>query len=71
FPQLRPQIYVLFSLHICGTRGDLATSAELREFGGMPEGVPVFEVVPGPRKHRKVLRGDHVELIFEDAPSGN
>jgi DNA-binding GntR family transcriptional regulator len=51
-------------------RRDLATSAELREFGGMPEGVPVFEVVPGPRKHRKVLRGDRVELIVEDAPPG-
>ncbi|MEU7839246.1 winged helix-turn-helix domain-containing protein [Nonomuraea sp. NPDC049129] len=51
-------------------RRDLATSAELREFGGMPEGVPVFEIVPGPRKHRKVLRGDRAELIFQGvAPS--
>ncbi|MFG1686999.1 GntR family transcriptional regulator [Nonomuraea sp. NPDC049269] len=49
-------------------RRDLATSAELREFGGMPEGVPVFEVIPGARKHRKVLRGDYVELII-DGPS--
>ncbi|MEU7003496.1 GntR family transcriptional regulator, partial [Nonomuraea sp. NPDC046570] len=34
-------------------RRELATSEELREFGGMPEGVPVFEVTPGLRKHRK------------------
>jgi DNA-binding GntR family transcriptional regulator len=51
-------------------RRELATSAELREFGGMPEGVPVFEVVPGPRKHRRVLRGDQVELVVEDEPTG-
>ncbi|SET57509.1 hypothetical protein SAMN05421811_103466 [Nonomuraea wenchangensis] len=44
-------------------RRDLATSGELREFGGMPEGVPVFEIVPGPRKHRRVLRGDRIELM--------
>jgi len=47
-------------------RRDLATSGELREFGGIPEGVPVFEILPGPRKHRRVLRGDHVELVFDD-----
>ncbi|GLW05233.1 hypothetical protein Misp01_03630 [Microtetraspora sp. NBRC 13810] len=51
-------------------RRDLATSVELREFGGMPEGVPLFEIVPGHRKLREVLRGDHVELIFEDAAPG-
>jgi DNA-binding transcriptional regulator YhcF (GntR family) len=51
-------------------RRDLATPGELREFGGMPEGVPVFEIVPGPRKHRKVLRGDRVELAVDD-PSAN
>lgn len=45
-------------------RRDLATPEELREFGGVPEGVPVFEVAPGPRMHRRVLRGDRVELIF-------
>ena len=51
-------------------RWELATSGELREFGGMPEGVPVFEVVPGSRKHRKVLRGDQVELVVENEPPG-
>lgn len=50
-------------------RRELATSEELREFGGMPEGVPVFEITPGPRKHRKVLRGDRVELLFDDQGS--
>ncbi|WP_433512192.1 GntR family transcriptional regulator [Nonomuraea sp. CA-143628] len=50
-------------------RRDLATPGELREFGGMPAGVPVFEIAPGPRKHRKVLRGDHVELTFDDPPT--
>src|SRR5437868_5806140 len=48
-------------------RRDLAAPEELREFGGMPEGVPVFEIVPGPRKHRRVLRGDRVELILDQA----
>ena len=47
-------------------RRELAAPEELREFGGVPEGVPVFEVIPGPRKHRKVLRGDRIELIFDD-----
>ncbi|WP_326636348.1 GntR family transcriptional regulator [Nonomuraea fuscirosea] len=47
-------------------RRDLATPAELREFGGVPEGVPVFEIIPGTRKHRRVLRGDHVELIVDE-----
>ncbi|GGP05434.1 GntR family transcriptional regulator [Nonomuraea glycinis] len=47
-------------------RRDLATPAELREFGGMPEGVPVFEIFPGARKHRKVLRSDHVELFVHE-----
>ncbi|MFC4115069.1 GntR family transcriptional regulator [Nonomuraea zeae] len=46
-------------------RRDLATSVELREFGGIPEGVPVFEIFPGARKHRKVLRGDQVELVID------
>ncbi|MEU8402716.1 GntR family transcriptional regulator [Nonomuraea sp. NPDC048892] len=50
-------------------RRDLATPGELREFGGMPEGVPVFDIAPGPRKHRKVLRGDRVELAFDDPPA--
>ncbi|MFG1976456.1 GntR family transcriptional regulator [Nonomuraea fuscirosea] len=50
-------------------RRELATSVELREFGGMPEGVPVFEIIPGPRKHRRILRGDRVELLFEDMSS--
>ncbi|MGW0810791.1 GntR family transcriptional regulator [Nonomuraea sp. NPDC002799] len=48
-------------------RRDLATPGELREFGGMPEGVPVLEVIPGARKHRRVLRGDHVELIVDES----
>ncbi|MGW4797925.1 GntR family transcriptional regulator [Nonomuraea sp. NPDC004297] len=51
-------------------RRDLATPGELREFGGMPEGVPVFEITPGPRKHQKVLRGDRVELTFDDLSAG-
>ncbi|MFG1619894.1 hypothetical protein ACGFI3_44695 [Nonomuraea wenchangensis] len=51
-------------------RRELATSGELWEFGGLPEGVPVFEVLPGPRKHRKVLRGDQVELVIEGELSG-
>ncbi|MGW6505124.1 GntR family transcriptional regulator [Nonomuraea angiospora] len=51
-------------------RRDLATSGELREFGGMPEGVPVFEVVPGPRKHRRVLRGDRIELVVREPEAG-
>ncbi|WP_166427607.1 GntR family transcriptional regulator [Nonomuraea mesophila] len=50
-------------------RRDLATSSELREFGGMPEGVPVFEIIPGPRKHRRILRSDHVELVFDEPAS--
>ncbi|MEU8364357.1 winged helix-turn-helix domain-containing protein [Nonomuraea sp. NPDC048882] len=52
-------------------RRDLATPGERREFGGMPEGVPVFEIVPGPRKHRKVLRGDRVELTFDDSAASD
>ena len=50
-------------------RRDLAAPGELREFGGLPEGVPVFEITPGPRKHRRVLRGDRVELVFNDQPT--
>lgn len=49
-------------------RRDLATPTELREFGGIPEGVPVFEITPGARKHRRVLRGDRWELILSDPP---
>jgi hypothetical protein len=45
---------------------DLAAPDELREFGGMPEGVPVFEITPRPRKRRRVLRGDRVELVYSD-----
>ncbi|GAA2214145.1 hypothetical protein GCM10009850_096090 [Nonomuraea monospora] len=52
-------------------RRELATPAELREFGGMPEGVPVFEIAPGPRKHRKILRGDCVELIVKEVTLGD
>lgn len=51
-------------------RRELATSGELREFGGMPEGVPVFEIDPGPRKHRRVLRGDRIELVVR-CPGGD
>jgi DNA-binding GntR family transcriptional regulator len=51
-------------------RRDLAMPEELREFGGMPEGVPVFEIAPGARKHRRVLRADQVELIV-DEPSAD
>jgi hypothetical protein len=43
---------------------------ELREFGGMPEGVPVFEIVPGPRKHRRVFRGDRIELVVRGPEGG-
>ncbi|WP_187414950.1 GntR family transcriptional regulator [Nonomuraea sp. PA05] len=50
-------------------RRELATPGELREFGGLPEGVPVFEITPGPRKHRKVLRSDRVELVVETTSS--
>ncbi|MGW0192696.1 winged helix-turn-helix domain-containing protein [Nonomuraea sp. NPDC003201] len=49
-------------------RRDLAMPGELRELGGMPEGVPVFEIIPGQRKHRRVLRGDCFELSFENPP---
>ncbi|MEV4222384.1 GntR family transcriptional regulator [Nonomuraea sp. NPDC049725] len=47
-------------------RAELATPAELREFGGVPEGVPVLEIIPGARKHRRVLRSDQVELFVAE-----
>lgn len=39
---------------------------ERRELGDVPEGVPVAEVKAGPRKHRKLVRGDQWELVFDD-----
>ncbi|MBB6351259.1 DNA-binding transcriptional regulator YhcF (GntR family) [Nonomuraea muscovyensis] len=65
--QVPPGARVITRMPTPDERRDLATSEELREFGGIPEGVPVFEVTPGPRKHKRVLRGDRVELAFKEA----
>ncbi|MGI5490329.1 hypothetical protein [Microtetraspora malaysiensis] len=39
---------------------------ERRELGDVPEGGPVAEVKASPRKHRKLIRGDQWELVFDD-----
>ncbi|WP_424536916.1 hypothetical protein ACOZ38_45110 [Sphaerisporangium viridialbum] len=34
---------------------------------GVPEGVPIAEIRPGSRKHRRLLRGDKYDLIVRPA----